>query len=97
MYQSEWSPFLGDIFQCSREVSNVHDPFAIKVTKDVGVVDHLPKKISSTCSLLIRNGGIIYCEVTEPCRRYSRDLVQGGLEIPCDSAPRYHGLNRESL
>ena len=75
MYQSEWAPFLGDIFQCSREVSNVRDPFAIKVTKDVSVVDHLPKKISSTCSLLIRNGRIIYCEVTEPSRRYSRDLV----------------------
>ena len=83
MYQSDWTPFLGEILQCSREVSNAHDPFAIKVTKDGNVVGHLPKKISSTCSLFIRNGGIIYCEVTDPNRRYSRDLVQGGLEIPC--------------
>jgi len=37
---------LGKILQCTCEVSNVHDPFAIKVTKDGSVVGHLPKKIS---------------------------------------------------
>ena len=38
---------------------------------------------SSTCSLFIRKGGTIDCEVTDPNRKYSRDLPQGGLEIPC--------------
>ena len=47
------------------------------------MVGHLPKKISSTCSLFIRKGGTIDCEVTDPNRKYPRDLPQGGLEIPC--------------
>jgi len=79
-------------------VSNVHDPFAIKVTKDGSVVSHLPKKISSTCLLFIRKRGVIYCEVTDPNRKYSRDLVHGDLEIPC--VIKFEGtmdLNRESL
>ena len=46
-------------------------------------VGHLPKKISSTCSLFILDGGVISCKVTNPHRRYSNDLVQDGLEIPC--------------
>ena len=83
VYQNDWIPVLGEVLQCSREVSNVHDLFVVKITKDGTIVGHLPKKISSTCSLFIRKGGIIYCEVTDPNRRYSRDLVQGGLEIPC--------------
>ena len=28
-------------------------------------------------------GGVISCKVTDPNRKYSRDLAQGGLEIPC--------------
>ena len=83
VYQNDWTPFLGEILQCSREESNVYDPFAIKVTKDGSIVGHLPKKISSMCSLFIRMGGIIYCEVADLNRRYSRDLIQGSLEIPC--------------
>ena len=47
------------------------------------MVGHLPKKTSSTCSLFIRKGGTIDCEVMDPNRKYSRDLLQGGLEIPC--------------
>ena len=30
-----------------------------------------------------KKGRDIYCEVTDLNRRYSRDLIQGGLEIPC--------------
>ena len=47
------------------------------------MVGHLPEKISSTCSLFIRKGGTIDCKVTDLNRKYSRDLPQGGLEIPC--------------
>ena len=83
MYQNDWIPVLGEVLQCSREVGNAHDPYALKVTKAGTIVGHLPKKISSTCSLFIRKGGTIHCEVTDPNRKYSRDLVQGGLEIPC--------------
>ena len=46
------------------------------------VVDHLSKKISKILSIFLRRGVTITCEVTWP-RRYSRDLEQGGMEIPC--------------
>ena len=42
----------------------------------------MPKRILSICSSFIRLGGTITCKVTGP-RRYSADLLQGGLEIPC--------------
>jgi len=74
VYQVEWTPVLGEILPCTPELGNVHDIFAVKVTKDGETVGHVPKKISSTCSLFISNGGVI-----DPNRRYSRDLAQGGL------------------
>ena len=52
------------------------------VSKSVMIVGHLPKMISSTCLLFLRMGGAISCTVTGP-KRYSADLIQGGLEIPC--------------
>ena len=44
-------------------------------------VGHLPRKISCVCSLFIRGGGAITCQVSGR-RRHSADLPQGGLEIP---------------
>ena len=35
---------------CSRETSNLHDPFAVKVLKTDEIVSHLPRRISSLCS-----------------------------------------------
>lgn len=43
---------------------------------------NVPRKISALCSTFIRKGGTISCCVTGS-RRYSSDLPQGGLEIPC--------------
>ena len=50
--------------------------------KDETVVGHIPKKIPSICSLYLRRGGSIICRVTGS-RRYSEDLIQGRLKIPC--------------
>jgi len=63
-----------------REIGNIHNPFAVKVGNIVG---HLLKKISSRCSLFLRRGGMLMCKITNPNKQYSRDLGQGGLEIPC--------------
>ena len=41
---------------------NLHNPYAIKVMKSGVVVDHLPKKISATCSFFLRKGGAILCQ-----------------------------------
>ena len=60
---------------------NRRDPFAIKVIKSSEAIGHLPRKISATCLLILRRGGRIDCRVTG-LRRYSRDLIQGCLEIP---------------
>ena len=42
---------------------------------------HVPRKISSICSLFLRESGSIICRVTGS-RQYSSDLPQIGLEIP---------------
>ena len=42
----------------------------------------MPRKISAICSLFLRRYGIISCQVTG-ARKYSEDLPQGGLEVPC--------------
>ena len=45
-------------------------------------VGHIPRCISAVCSSFLRRGGEIHCTVTGS-RRYSRDLPQGGLKVPC--------------
>ena len=54
----------------------------MSVLKDGQTVGHIPRKISMTCSIFIRRGGFISCEVVGE-RQYSADLPQGGLEVPC--------------
>ena len=43
---------------------------------------HIPRKIPLICLLFLRKNSTILCKVTGN-RRYSGDLPQGGLEIPC--------------
>ena len=69
----------GEFLQCR---NNVHDPFAIAVLTDSIIIGHIPKKISTVCSLFLRRSGSIVCQVNGS-RRYSNDLPQGGREIPC--------------
>ena len=65
-----------------RETNNVTDRYAVAVTKDDVIVGYLPKKYSKIVSLFIKRGGSISCKVIGR-RCYSRDLPQGGVEIPC--------------
>ena len=85
IYQDIWKARHGEILNCFRETGNAFDPFLVCVKKDAVVASHVPRKISSICSLFLQNNGIIHCEVTEK-RRYSRGIPQGGLEIPCHLA-----------
>ena len=57
---------------------------AIKKTieGDIKIVGHVPRKFSAICSIFIRRGGSIVC-IVSGSRRYSSNLPQGGLEIPC--------------
>ena len=82
VYQDEWEAVLGEVLSCQREPGNRHDPYAVAAVSSGRTVGHVPRKISPICSIFIRRGGLITCMVTGN-RRYSADLEQGGLEIPC--------------
>ena len=84
VYGEHWTAFLGEELTCQRKIGNVSDRYAVAVKKDTSeTVGHVPKKISRICSSFLQHGGTITAVVTGR-RRYSSDLVQGGLEIPCD-------------
>ena len=83
VYDEIWTAVLGEVLITERELHNVADRYAVAVKKHSGeTVGHLPKKILMLCSMFIDKGGDITCVVTGN-RRYSSDLIQGGLEIPC--------------
>ena len=82
VYQEIWHAALGEQLSCKREPGNRKDPFAVAVVRALVTVGHLPKKISSVCSMFLLRGGTIHCQVIAP-RCHSGDLPQGGLEIPC--------------
>ena len=56
--------------------------FAVAVVRLAVVVGHIPKKISSVCSMFLQWGGTIKCQVMAS-KHYLEDLPQGGLEILC--------------
>ena len=58
---------------------NLHNLFAVAVTKDYVVIGHLPRKFSAIFWLFLRSGSIIY--IITGTQWYSRDLVQGGPEV----------------
>ena len=69
---------------CVREAGNQSDPYAVSVIKPQNelTIGHLPRKISSLCSMFLQQSGSISCILTGP-KCFSHDLPQGGLEIPC--------------
>ena len=82
IYKEIWNPFIGEELECKMEHENIHDLYAVAVTREDIVVGHLPRNISTPCHLFLRKGGVILC-VVNGARRHSADLVQGGLEVPC--------------
>ena len=82
IYRELWDAVVGEELECQRERGNATDMYAVAVIKDSIIVGHLPRKISRICTLFIRRGGAIHCRVTGR-RKYSTDLPQGGVEIPC--------------
>ena len=82
VYKDVWNAVLGEELLCQREAGNSSDLYAVAVLKDGTTVGHLPRKISRICTLFIRRGGTISCLVNGR-RKYSADLPQGGMEIPC--------------
>ena len=87
VYKEIWpNPIDDEQLICERKVGNSHNPLAVAIKKLIDgsntIVGHVPRRISPLCSVFIRRGGSITCVVDGP-RRYSSDLPQGGLELPC--------------
>ena len=82
VYQSVWDAVVGENLLCITELGNSSDQYAVAVTRNDIIVGHVPQKFSAVCTLFLRRGGVLTCEITGR-RLYSRDLPQGGLEIPC--------------
>ena len=85
-YKVVWdNPVVGENLLCEREIGNPHNTHAVAVKKvidgNLTVVGHIPRRISSICSIFLRRGGTIDCTV-DGSRRYSSNIPQGGLEIP---------------
>ena len=55
MYKEIWEASCGQVFPCLREVGNAFDPFAVSVVRDSDIISHMPRRISATCSLFLRN------------------------------------------
>ena len=82
VYKEMWRATIGEELECDRQPENSSDRYAVAVKRSGVVIGHLPRKLSRVCSLFLRRGGVISCMVTGECR-YSGDLPQGGMEIPC--------------
>ena len=80
MYKEVWEAAIGEALKCHRKPTNAADRYAVAVTKAAAIIGHLPRKLSKVCSLFLRRGGSIRSTVTGR-RRYSSDLLQGGLEL----------------
>ena len=77
---------MGEKLPCREESNNIHDMYAVSVEREClgecSIVGHVPKAISTPSHLFLRKGGKITCEMSGP-REFSRDLPQGGLDVPC--------------
>ena len=58
------------------------DPFAVAVMKSREIVGNVPQSLSCVCSMFLRRGSSMACRITGG-RQHSKDLPQGGLEVPC--------------
>ena len=56
IYEDIWSAVVSEEFPCKKEVDNTFDPFAVTVMRGDTVIGHVPRKISSICSLFLRRG-----------------------------------------
>ena len=82
-YGSICFPGKEEQLDCSHDLGNVVDVFAIKTCKPDGtVVGHLPREISRAAKFFLDRGAQISAILTSTDYRRS-PLVQGGLEIAC--------------
>ena len=59
VYKEVLTPVMKEILICSRESTNLQDPFTVKVSKSETIVGNLPRSISLVCSLFFKMVGSI--------------------------------------
>ena len=65
MYSTIWTPVLGELLSCKRELDNAEDQYVVAVYRVDGiVVGQIPKKISFLCAVFIKRGSTIQCIVS---------------------------------
>ena len=72
IFKDVWSAVIDEESPYKREDGNRFDPFAVAVCNGDIVIGHVPRKISSVCSLYIHRGGEIHCRVAGS-RHFSAD------------------------
>lgn len=84
-YMMIWNdPIVGEELFVSVNQGTVVIPMLLlskNISGEDKIVGHVPRKISTICSLFIRRGGTIGC-IVNGRRRYSSDLPQGVLKFP---------------
>ena len=87
VYKEVWTPIIGEVLQYEKEKGNSHDLYldlyAVAAKKLDSIVRHMPHTISTPCHLFLSRGGLITCGTVTGIRKYSDDLLQGSLEVPC--------------
>ena len=82
-YRNTWNPEESEVLQCSHELENAFDLFAIKTCKQEGqIVGHLPMEIARVTKFLLDRGAVIIATFNTTNYRRS-PLIQGGLESAC--------------
>lgn len=73
VYQAKWKPALNEVRECWRELDNIHDLYAVAITKEDMIVGYVPHKMSAAGFLFLgKEGSTINCKVTGK-RTYSQD------------------------
>ena len=63
-YMRYWTPEIGEILSTQIEATNPHDLYAVAVVSgELGVVGHVPRKISKLCNSFLARDGTIEVQV----------------------------------
>ena len=83
--KSFWTPSIDETLSCEREEGNMYDPYVVSMfqSKNARVVGRIPRKILAACSLFLCHEGNTITATVTGHRKFSEDLPQGGLEVPC--------------
>ena len=85
-YQLQWNAEVGAELGAvpdTRTAALVKDKYAIAVKNGKQTVGHIPMFLSKLTFCFLRYDGMVSIKVNGP-RRYSVDLIQGGLELPAE-------------